>query len=618
MPRSVLSTRAQALHLLSLPLSFVLAACTLYDGQLSGDDGVDTDLGTGSSGSSSSSSGGGGDSGICQGTCSLLGVAECRDGGVVVCADPDGDGCLQWSEPSACGAGEACEDGECVFQTASHFDASTAWSIPPGGHTSQGFVAAGGTPAALGDDFWMVRDIDGDGRLDLVVTARAVSKQGYEWFPRSMGYPSKPYWEVHFGTDAGFEATPKAWPVPAGGLVDHGIITAEGVPAAVGDNAWSLLDMDGDHRPDLVMTGRALANNGSWTVRAFGYPAAPFWEVYRNLGDGFDPVPDAWFLPLGGPPDRGFMAASNTASSVGDLSWVTRDLDGDGWLDIAVTGKGIAAPDESVVPRVLGSLQNPYWDVYFGASGSFAEAPKAWMVPTGGGVVSGFAATAGVPKAVDDQRWELLDLDGDRRDDLVMTATATAIDGDAWVGEVPGMGASPHWLVYTNRGNGFSRDPVQWRVPDGGRMQQGFVEVRGQARSFGDVFWDTLDLDGDGALELVVTGSWTGDQPPECKGQVLGFAKGEPRWDVHPATTEGFIGAPWAFFVPESGLASCGLRETAGAAGALGDASWYTGDLDGDGFVDLVVTGVADGDPWTEKVPGYGEAPHWQLFRGVP
>ncbi len=63
--------------------------------------------------------------------------------------------------------------------------------------------------------------------------------------------------------------------------------------------------MDGDHRPDLVMTGRALANNGSWTVRAFGYPAAPFWEVYRNLGDGFDPMPDAWFLPLGGPPERG-------------------------------------------------------------------------------------------------------------------------------------------------------------------------------------------------------------------------------------------------------------------------------------------------------------------------
>src|SRR6185369_11127155 len=51
-----------------------------------------------------------GSSNACSPACSV-GVSECTEGGVRTCVDDQG--CAAWSEPVACGASEACEDGAC-------------------------------------------------------------------------------------------------------------------------------------------------------------------------------------------------------------------------------------------------------------------------------------------------------------------------------------------------------------------------------------------------------------------------------------------------------------------------------------------------------------------------
>lgn len=54
------------------------------------------------------------DGGACEDECEA-GLDLCAvDGGVRSCADNDGDGCTELSEPTACPSGESCRDGGCV------------------------------------------------------------------------------------------------------------------------------------------------------------------------------------------------------------------------------------------------------------------------------------------------------------------------------------------------------------------------------------------------------------------------------------------------------------------------------------------------------------------------
>ena len=49
----------------------------------------------------------------CRDDCMDETLRECVAGGVRVCADTDDDGCLEWSDPVACGEGETCVAGAC-------------------------------------------------------------------------------------------------------------------------------------------------------------------------------------------------------------------------------------------------------------------------------------------------------------------------------------------------------------------------------------------------------------------------------------------------------------------------------------------------------------------------
>jgi hypothetical protein len=615
---------------LAAPVAIALAACGAYDRQLENNGEFDSELSDsgdddGDTSSSSSSGGAQSDSGAddsggspCEDPCTE-GASACEDGGVVVCVDDDGDGCFAWSAPIPCGGGEVCDAGACVTPAATGFGEPTIWSVPEGGTASGGFSTALGVPEAVGDDFWALMDMDGDGIQDLVVTGRAVSKQGYEWFPRTMGYPNAPYWEVYRGEGDGFAAKPQPWSVPSDGRQGHGLVTPEGEPLIVGDAFWSLRDLNGDQRPDLVITGRAKDNGGEWIGRAMGYPNTPYWEVYLNEGDGFAGAPTHWMLPSGGPDMSGFYMPAGAPALIGDPKWETRDLDDDGYLDLIVTGKALGENEEGLMIRALGSLDSPYWEIYRGGPTGFAAGPEAWKVPVGGFKGGGFAIGESAPAAIGDDCWRLRDLNGDGLKDLVVTARATEILGVDWRGKVPGYPATPHWVVHYNEGDGFTRNAATWPVPDGGFAGQGFIDVDGDALELGDQTWTTVDVDGDGSLELVVTAAWDdAKQTPYCRGQVLGFADGAPHWDVFETSERGFVDDPWRFEVPAIGLQFCGLRAFAGQPVKDGDQAWLTTTIDPDGYPDLLVTGVGLGDPVAQEVLGFADAPHWQIYRGAP
>ena len=52
----------------------------------------------------------------CVDACPAAGAVDCQGGGAVTCADLDGDGCVEWSAPKACGDGEVCQGGACVAE----------------------------------------------------------------------------------------------------------------------------------------------------------------------------------------------------------------------------------------------------------------------------------------------------------------------------------------------------------------------------------------------------------------------------------------------------------------------------------------------------------------------
>lgn len=53
----------------------------------------------------------------CVNTCAPGTPPDCKNGGARSCADLNGDGCTEWSQPSPCAAGENCVLGQCVSCT---------------------------------------------------------------------------------------------------------------------------------------------------------------------------------------------------------------------------------------------------------------------------------------------------------------------------------------------------------------------------------------------------------------------------------------------------------------------------------------------------------------------
>ncbi len=606
-----------------------------------GAEGAQTD-GASSTGSADGTAGEGG---CVPMDCDSLGAAcgehEDACGGTVTCG--------------TCELGD-CEAGVCVFEPSTRFDDDAVrWTVPVGGQHLAGFDALGGDPGTsdyetVGARAWSTIDLDGDGRLDLVVTAEAVEREGYYWWAQVLGYDEgEPHWDVYLNDGTGFAETPTRWSVPSGGqyLAGFGALAGEpgsGDDETVGAEAWSTMDIDGDGLPDLVVTAEAVEREGYyWWAQVLGYGGdEPHWNVYRNTGDGFESTPTAWSVPQGGQHLAGFDALAGNAGSgeyetVGAQEWSTTDIDGDGRPDLVVTAEAVEREGYYWWARVLGYGGSPHWNVFLNTGSGFETSPTSWQVPSGGQHLAGFDALAGSAGegdygTVGAQEWSTADIDGDGRPDLIVTAEAVEREGYYWWAQVLGYDrGEPHWNVFFNTGSGFEVSAEAWPLPSGGQHLAGFDALGGDAGAadYGTVGaqeWATIDIDGDRLLDLVVTAEAVEREGYYWWAQVLGFDAADPHWNVFVNTGSGFAEAPVAWSVPEGGQHLAGFDALSGDPGSsdyatVGAEAWATTDLDGDGRLDLVVTARAverEGYYWWAEVLGFGDDPHWSVHLGTP
>jgi hypothetical protein len=360
-----------------------------------------------------------------------------------------------------------------------------------------------------------------------------------------------------------FASASDEWPVPDNGLADGFALTA----ASTSYRYWTTMDLDGDRRLDIVQTGSTELSQSAWDATG-----SPYWKVFPGASERWNDSAVEWRVPPNG------MSGGFYAADAGGVEWRTFDITGDGKPDLVHTSD----PQTGYVWDQAG---NAYWKVYANdGEGGFERPAINWAVPDSG-TSYGFNATT-----YDSSywHWATLDVDGDRKPDLVQTA-------DPATGYVWDEGGDPYWKVFRNSGDGFERQATMWQVPDSG-TSGGFYSVV----TAGAGMWRVVDLDDDGRADLVQTSD-------PATGYVWD-ASGEPYWKVFAGEGEGFAGSPDKWSVPPSGLDDGFFT----ARAATSYRYWSLVDIDGDRDLDLVQTGDVS---HPSRVWDASGEPYWKVYR---
>jgi len=426
---------------------------------------------------------------------------------------------------------------------------ASRWGVPASG-TRDGFhIPSSASKLA----HWSVVDLNGDKKPDLVQT---VDPKTGRLFGGSRGY-----WKFFLNTGKGFSLTGTQWPVPSSGTPD-GFFTF----SSAKDRAyWFLMDLNGDKKPDLVQTVDPK------TGRLFG-GSRGYWKLFLNTGKGFAGSGIRWDVPSSGT-SEGFFTI---ARSLQKEHWAVMDLNGDKKPDLVQTV-------DPKTGRLFGGSRG-YWKLFINTGKGFSLTGTQWPVPSSG-TRDGFFAFAQGSK---DAYWSLMDLNGDKKPDLVQTV-------DPKTERLFG-GSRGYWKLFINTGKGFSLTGTQWFVPVSGTRDGFFVP----ASQSGSSVWFVTDLDGDKKLDLVQT------VDPKT-GRLYGGSRGY--WKLFANTGKGFSLTGVSFSVPSSQT-----RDGFYAPSHAKDKGYWTlMDLTGDERLELVQTV----DPKTGRLYG-GSRGFWQIFSVTP
>jgi hypothetical protein len=335
--------------------------------------------------------------------------------------------------------------------------------------------------------------------------------------------------------------SPATMPGGSAGTVALFFQAAAGPRTRVLFHRGDVLDLDRDGRLDMV-----LANNYDDTA---GYATDSF--VYFNHPAGIDLTP--------------FRLPTNAASGI-----ASADLDGDGWLDLVVAQKfvGLAAPNATniyrgsaagLVPDPDGALNDAaggvaiadldgdgWYDLVFG---------KAQDEPTSALVIRGSAAGF------------------DRSRDVHLPAGAltdprTGMPGGLTVADVNGDGLPD--VVVSNIDGSVSRPSTSWIYTN---AAEGFDATRRLGLTTHSAYGSTaLDLDQDGYVDLVFGSYW------DDKGTT---DQTDDRYDVDSRIYRGSATG----FTPDDFL----------ALPSFGGIDPSAADLDDDGWPDLLMPNYFDG-----------------------
>ncbi len=290
-------------------------------------------------------------------------------------------------------------------------------------------------------------------------------------------------------SSGGFSATSSDFPIPTlSQPLDA--LSGESNFCGSGYQFWSTVDIDGDGKLDLVQTSSCADTSVGVT----------HWEVYKGTGSGFAASASSFAIPTLSQPLDALSGESNFCGS-GYQFWSTVDIDGDGKLDLVQTS---SCADTSVGVT--------HWEVYKGTRFGLRRErlvvrdPVALSQPLD--ALSGESNFCGSGY----QFWSTVDIDGDGKLDLVQTSSCA----DTTVGVT-------HWEVYQGTGSGFAASASSFAIPT---LSEPLDALSGESNFCGSgyQFWSTVDIDGDGKLDLVQTSS--------CAETTVGVSL----WEVYKGT----------------------------------------------------------------------------------
>ncbi|MCA9659095.1 MAG: hypothetical protein KC486_12185 [Myxococcales bacterium] len=436
------------------------------------------------------------------------------------------------------------------------FGADEAWALPDG-YADLNFVGVGQAKCDDADNTWhALLDLTGDGALDLVITNVCDGSLN----------PGTDYWLVHPAEAGGFAAEAIQWALP-GDYADLNFISASQEKCDEADSTWhSVVDVDGDALPDLVVRNIC---DGSLN------PGTDEWLVYRGEAGGFAATPTSWSLPSGYA-DLNFIRTDQQQCDEADNSWHTvRDLDGD------------AIPD-LIVSNVCDGSLNPgtdEWRVYAGGPGGFAGSAAAFALPSGFADLNFIRLEQQKCDEANSTWHSVVDLDGDGALDLVVQ---NLCDGSLNPG-------TDEWQVFRGGAGGFA-DASAWALP-GGFADLNFISsAQAKCDEDNSTWHSLLALSGDARPDLVITNLCDGSSEP-----------GTETWEVYANTGAGFEAAPITWSLP-GGTADLNFISTSQAKCDEATSTWHsTVTLSGGPAPDLVITNVCDGsvDPGTSS---------WRVF----
>ncbi len=346
-----------------------------------------------------------------------------------------------------------------------------------------------------------VLDMNGDGFPDLVDTS-PLHDLGDECSWSTWGIVVG-YWQVYLGSAAGFATTPTPWYVPSRSVMCHVRAASDTVVR------MTTMDLTGDGIADFVdarTTPWRVYPGGSQVVglagiSSWGFGPAEEWAAPLGLtqvtltdlamndwrgsgvvqdlldmnGDGLAdlvrtdaPANSArWrFWPNTG---HGFGAAQTLTGATNLLSFTTRhnnlllgtfDVNGDGLPD--------AVRSQATETNYPG-----YWEVWLNTGHGLTRYERWGHQPA-----ATYIRQRGT-QANDIVR-DFFDVNGDGLPDLV--------DARDW-------NRSGNWLVYLNRGAGWSDEGLAWPAP--------WPVIRDSSELGGRVLRDTFDVDGDGLVDAI-------------------------------------------------------------------------------------------------------------------
>ncbi len=440
-----------------------------------------------------------------------------------------------------------------VFGTEAGFDASFDLTSLDG---NNGFTIAGideynrlGEALASGGDF------NGDGFDDLVIGAVSAGKT----FSENDAEYSEEQGEVYviFGTEAGFDASFDLTSLDGNnGFTIPGINKNDRLGNAIDLTG----DINGDGFDDLVVSGES--NGKAYVI--FGTEA------------GFDASLDLTSLDGDNgftiPGINGMYALSSSSSHAGDLN-------GDGLSDLAIS----SFADEKI-------------HVIFGTEAGF----DADFDLTSLNGENGFTiATSNQEDRLGDAVSNAGDLNGDGLSDLII--------GAPWSGETTdeyyGLGRGKAYIIFGTEA-GFDAD-FDLTSLDG---ENGFaiagIDIDD---NLGDAVSNAGDLDGDGFDDLIISapsaeesiklGSEQSDSQSQL-GVAEGYSDRQIQGEVYVifGTETGFdANFDLTSLNGENGLTITSVDESGSFESGFAKAINSAGDLDGDGFDDLIISSLGDG-----------------------